>query len=368
MKYFFILGRNVELSIAELVCYLEKVGNEILILEKKRNGILVDLKNELDSGIIDFFGGVIAFGKVLCEIGNLGEMEIYAGEKGKFNYVLWDFSENADEVRDFLKKRFRQDKLKAIEKKLTGKINIQKGKSVENLVSNLIEEEYFVFDDCFGKIDERCNYSKIEERDMKKPVRREELAISPRLAKIMINLSKVEKDAKLLDCFSGIGVVLQEALLQGIKVVGIDKDKNAVEDCKKNLEWFNFSKKDYELINSDSRNIKIPFCDVLVSEPDLGETLKKIPSEGKARKILNGFENLMIAVLNNCKKSVKGRFVFTSPYIKISNKKERVSCNCNKILKRTGLKLSKINFVENPIQEFRKDKVVGREIFVLEKN
>lgn len=367
MKYFFILGRNLELSLAEIVCYLEKTGNKILSLEKKKNSVLIDVEKELDENVVDFFGGVIGFGKVLKEfkgVEDLEEVEVYYSEKNKFNYVIWDFSDFTDDVRDFLKQRFKQDKLKAVEKKLTGRVKIQQGKELENLNSNLVDEEFFVFDNFFGKINQRCDYENIEKRDMKKPVRRSELAISPRLAKIMINLSGIEKGEKLLDCFCGVGVVLQEALLQDVKVVGVDKDKKAIDSCEKNLKWFGFDKENYFLINSDSQKVKLPKCDVLVSEPDFG-TLKKMPTIEKAEKTLRNFESLMIEVLNNCKKIVKKRFVFSAPYIKTL--KDRKGCDIERILKKTGLRLVENEFFENGIKEFRKDKIVGREIFILQK-
>ena len=53
-----------------------------------------------------------------------------------------------------------------------------------------------------------------------------------RLAKILINLSEVKDEEILLDPFCGIGVILEEALLQNINVIGIDKDKKAVDRCK----------------------------------------------------------------------------------------------------------------------------------------
>ena len=67
----------------------------------------------------------------------------------------------------------------------------------------------------------------VKNRDMNKPVRREALAISPRLSKILINLSEAKPHDKLLDPFCGIGGILAEALIKRINVHGIDKDKMA---------------------------------------------------------------------------------------------------------------------------------------------
>ncbi len=346
MKYLFILGRNLELSISEIKNYLEKTNRKILNNSLNKNGFLVEIDKKLNENEIDFLGGIISIGEVVCEIKDLDKIEIYLGEKNNINYSVWNFSEKFNEIRDYLKKRFRKEKLKAV------------FKPSEN--SSKVDEEYFVFEDYFGKIVQKCDYKNLEKRDMNKPIRRESLAISPRLAKIMINLSQVKENETLLDCFCGIGVILQEALLQNIRVIGIDKNKNAISGAQQNLNWFSFLKENYKLINFDSKKVEVTKANVLVSEPDLGEVLKKIPTKEKAERILNGFENLMIGVLNNLKKVVSERIVFTSPLIRIG--KKRIGCNIEKICELTGLKL-----IEGSFDDFREKQIVGRRIFVLGK-
>jgi len=391
MKYLFILGRNVELSLAEVFSYFEKEENEILDYEIRNNSILLKVKKPLGK-IIDNFGGVIAIGEVFCEgapqaytdksskkistkgdekelLNLLEKREIYFGEKNKINYCIWNFSEeeSMQNISEYLKKRFRSEKLKAVEKTLTGTIQLQSGESVEKLNSKLIDEEFFLFEKeklYFGKISEKCNYEELEKRDMARPVRRESLSISPRLVKIMINLSQVRKSEILLDSFCGVGVVLQEALLQGIRVIGIDNDKKAIDGAKENLKFLNFADEKYKLINWDSSTAKISEVNVLVTEPDFGETLKKIPTKDKAKRMLENYENLMIKVLDNLSNLVLGKIVFTAPFIRIG--KKRVGCDIEKILEKTGLKLSEIKNIKFPIPEFRYNQIVGRQIFVLE--
>lgn len=371
MKYLFILGRNPDLSIAEIKAFFGREQNRILDYSLKDNAMLIDLDFPIEKKIINKFGGVIAIGEVICSgknnevVNELDKKEIYSGEKNNFNYVVWNFSKNTNKIEEYLKKRFRNEKLKAAQKKISSELVLQSGEKVRNLQSRrLIDEEYFLFEsqgkEYFGRIVERSNYEEIEKRDMEKPIRREELSISPRLAKIMINLSQAKENEKLVDCFCGIGVILQEALLQDIKVIGIDRDEKAIEGAKKNLEWGNFPKENYKLINFDSRKVKIEDADVIASEPDLGEILKKIPAEKKAREIIESYEKLIVGVLNNLKKNISGRIVLTAPLINILKKK--VSCSIEKILNETGLRL-----VEGfPIPESRKEQFVGREIYVLE--
>lgn len=366
MKYLFILGRNVELSVLEIESFFEKEKINFKIISKVNNGILVETSKRLETGIVNKFGGVVSIGEVLFSgnidkiIEELDKTSLYEGKSNKLNYVIIDFNgKNLDDISFYLKKRFRQEKLKATEKKLTGNIKMQTGETISKVSSNLINEQYFLFENNFGKIIEKYDYVSVEKRDMGKPVRRSELSISPRLAKILINISGVRKGETLLDPFCGIGVILQEALLQNIKVIGVDKDKTAIHDAKLNLEWFNLPKNNYRLIGTDSSKVKISKVDAIATEPDLGELQKRVPSKEKVKEILSSFERLMINVLKNLKGNVKGKIVFTSPLIQ--TEKQRFSCDINKIISETGLKLLHV-----PINEFRENSIVGRTIFIME--
>ncbi len=361
MKYLFVLGRNPKLSILEIKGFIKRTNNKILKESVRENGLLLDLENTLDAGTIDILGGTLSIGIVLGNFKDIDKKEIYFGTRNNFNYIIWDFSENTDDISQYLKKRFRSEKFKATEKKLSGSIKDQNENIIRKFSSNLIDEEYFVFEDFFGRIVQRCNYKEIERRDMQKPVRREDLSISPRLAKIMINLSEVKEGETLLDPFCGIGVILIESLESGIKTVGIDKDGKAIDGASKNLKWFKFSKDNYKLNNNDSSKIQVKPADVLVSEPDFGKTLKKVPEKKNAELMIKQFEKLMIEVLNNLKGSIVGKFVFTTPCIRIG--KKRIGCNFESICTETKLRLEE----EFPVEEFRKNQIVGRHIVVLKK-
>ncbi len=372
MEYLFILGRNPKLSIAEIADYFEN-SNPVIEFSVKKNGMLAEFEKKIPANTINNLGGTIAIGEILAS-GNIDEIkkhlqkiEIYFGSKNNFNYAVWNFSDEPfyNKILEYLKERFKSEKFKSSKKNLSGRLKLQEGGEI-SIPNSLTEEEYFVHKKneriFFGRIIEKANYKEIEERDIKKPVRREELAISPRLAKIMINLSQVNEGQTLVDPFCGIGGILQEALLRKIKVIGIDSDSDAISGAKENLAWANFQKKDFVLINSNSSKLSIINSNVLVSEPDLGETLKYPPAKNKAREIINNYEDLMVKVLKNLENKISGRIVFTAPYIKLITG-ERSGCNVQKIISQTRLKLHK-NF---PIAEFREGQVVGRQIFVLEK-
>jgi tRNA G10 N-methylase Trm11 len=227
---------------------------------------------------------------------------------------------------------------------------------------------YCIFENNFGVIEDISDTEDAEKRDMGKPVRRNELAIPPRLAKILINLSGVKENQTLADPFCGIGVILQEALLNGIDVIGIDRDKKAIENCSRNLKWLekNYSiKSRYRLINNDSKTVRLSRIDAVACEPNLGKVLKKAPKKHEALQTLEHFEILLIAVLNNMKRYLNyGKIAFTAPSIQAGG--SRISCNIQKIMHRTGLKLADID-VDFPLKEERDGQLVAREIYVLEK-
>ncbi len=363
MKYLFILGRNVDLSVAEIKAFLEKEGINFKIISKVKNGLLIETQRFL-RGIVEKLGGTISIGEVLAEgdIEKLNTRPLYNVKGNKLNYVILDFNgKDMDRVSFYFKNRFRKEGLKATEKKPTGRIKMQSGEEIPKVSSSLIDEQYFAFENNFGRIIEESDFEKIEKRDMGKPVRRNELSISPRLAKILINLAQLKQGGTLLDPFCGIGTILQEALLQNMKVIGIDKDKKAIDCSELNLKWFNFRKENYKLINEDSSKAKIPDVDAIATEPDLGELQRRIPSVEKAREITGKFEKMMVSVLRNLKKNVKGRIVFTAPLVHVG--KERISCNIDSIRLQAGMKIVK-GF---PINEFRENSIVGRTIVVLDK-
>jgi tRNA G10 N-methylase Trm11 len=374
MKYFFLLGRNPELSVAEVLSYFESHGNAIEDFEVINNGMLFEVKKEF-MGSANDFGGVIAMGKVLAYgnpdeiVSKLDEIMLYEGTENKFNYVVYDYGEEevVDVVRDYLKDRFREEKIKASEKNLSGSMTLQSGEKVATLESPLVSEQFFVFSDSkeidyFGKIIGSYDSQSQERRDMDKPVRRPELAIPPKIAKIMINLSGIKNGGRLLDPFCGIGVILSESLIMGLSIIGIDRDEKAIGGARENLIWGKFDNNKFKLIKGDSRRYGLnESVDVIVSEPDLGDLLTKTPTEKRAQETMRNFENLMIDMIRNFKKNINGRVVFSAPYIRLHTKK-RVGCDGEKIALETGLRLNE-NF---PISDYRKDQIVGREIFVLE--
>lgn len=98
------------------------------------------------------------------------------------------------------------------------------------------------------------------------------ISLHPRLARALVNLSRVKKGESLLDPFCGTGGILIEASMIGVKAKGSDIDPRMVEGCKKNLAKFNMG--DAEVFQSDIGKIKetISKVDAIATDPPYGKS------------------------------------------------------------------------------------------------
>ena len=359
MKYFFILGRNPELSRAEILAYLtarSRTHKEILFEEN----LLILETNEDEKFDIQEFGGTVHIGKITFE-GEPLELEKYINEteiipSDKFSYGIFG---NKDP--EALKEIFKKRKKKATQKHGKKQIKFQNGEK-----QDFPKADFYIF---FHQIQSKVylgittqtyNNSDVKKRDMQKPIRRESLAISPRLSKILINLSGAKPHALMLDPFCGIGGILQEALAKKINVYGIDKDKQATMGAQQNIKWlaqnYNIQNK-YTIENKDSRNTPDLQFTAIATETPLGKTLRKKPSDNEAKQIIQNFEAYIIPILKKLKKVKKSsaKIAITFPVVKVFH------ADAAKIAEKTDLKIH-----TNPILESREDQFISRDIVVLQ--
>jgi tRNA G10 N-methylase Trm11 len=264
--------------------------------------------------------------------------------------------------------KFTQDGIKAQVKRTRKNLHLQSGDSIELAKA---DKEFFFYKTekdliFFGEATEAYSYTDVKARDMRKPVRRESLSISPRLAKILINLTQSQPGQLLLDPFCGIGAILQEAMAKGINVYGVDKDPLAIANAQRNLKWFS---KEYEvegtfrLMNEDSSKIKNITPDAIATESPLGEVVRRKLTNHAAEEYVRKFERAIIPVLRNLKNIKKpyAKIAMTIPFVRES------FINMEYLCRQTGLRICKIaDDINFPIKEYREDQFVSREIVVLE--
>ena len=360
MKWFFILGRNPLLSRKEVLAYLRARGRNHKEIFFDENLLMVETSEE-EKFDIQEFGGVLKLGEIVFE-----------GEESEFkNFVLGNELVPSDKFTyavfgnlelEILKEKFKKEKKRAVLKHGRNQMELEGGKKINVSMNSDFSIFLYGFEDkiYFGLTTQDYDSLKIKERDMEKPVRRESLAISPRLGKILVNLSEAKPGDLLLDPFCGVGGILQEALLKRIKVYGIDNDSSAIDGAKENLNWM---KKKYGFNESfvlkvgDSRKVDDLQFGAVATETPLGKVLKKKPDNNEAKQIIQNFEAFIIPILRRLKnsKKFKAKIAITFPVIR------NFRVNVDKISDKVGMKI----FLE-PIKESRKDQFISRDIVVFE--
>ena len=79
---------------------------------------------------------------------------------------------------------------------------------------------------------------KLREREPTKRPFFSPVTLSPKMARALINLSRAERGAKLLDPFCGTGAILIEAALMGVNPIGTDFDPKMIDGTRENLDFY----------------------------------------------------------------------------------------------------------------------------------
>ncbi|MFH1376403.1 MAG: DNA methyltransferase [Candidatus Woesearchaeota archaeon] len=368
--YVFVLGRDPELSFLELISYF-KVNNINYELKKCNDEIAVFSLDKFDySKAISRLGGIIKIGLVVSEE-NFDDINVYDGTKNKLNYCIGVYGKSKlfEKFEDYLKKWFKENKIKANRKKKE-KLSFDPRDMNKNIL------EFILFDNCVSKTVAVSNPSEYKKRDDERPYNDFVKSISIRLAKILINLSQAKENSILLDPFCGMGIILQEALLMNINVFGVELEKDTSKSALKNIKFtvdkYKINKR-FKIYNNDVVNINKIFkknsIDCVVSEPFLGPYLKKIPTREEALKIISNLNELYSKFFNSLKDVLKknGKVAIIFPMFK--TKSGRVKIDFDELFRKTGFKIVKLcDNIKLPIM-YKKDKsIIDREIYVLERD
>lgn len=366
-NHIFIPGKNWKLSLAEFSSFLQtrKINFEMYSISKEF--FAIGNEPERDFNDIDSLGGFIKIGKINTEIStkDLENASILKNKEAKnriskeieSNNLIRDLFENpsrkivfgvsvycAENSLRTNTRRIQRFVGSIVKRELDrhGKksnfigfprdrkypqlshIEVLKRKLVENKAEILLcidKEQTFV-----ATTSAVHNPFEFQKRDVGKPVQRKIFAISPRLARIIINLAACTEGNTLLDPFCGVGTILQEALLSKAKTIGVDINRWCVEATNRNLQWL---KNEYSLKNAEFRVLQGDVAklsqkmgrkqvDCVATEPDLGPALRQMPTTAYATRIVKKLEPLYFTLLEEAWNVLReeGRLVFTSPYIK----------------------------------------------------
>ncbi|AUB61304.1 MAG: TIGR01177 family methyltransferase [Methanobacterium sp.] len=94
-------------------------------------------------------------------------------------------------------------------------------------------------------------------------------SMSPKLARGMVNLTRIRMGETLLDPFCGTGGILIEAGIIGARVIGTDIDYKMVKGSIENLQHCGIH--DYQVFQEDARKLELPSkVDAIVTDPPYG--------------------------------------------------------------------------------------------------
>lgn len=306
-EYLFVLGRDAELSKLELKSVFEKEF-------KHESSKCVIIELDKAPNVMNF-GGIIKVGII--------EDIAYLGENNTFFWGISDYDKNgeADFLRKDLQKKFKKEGLKAVFKKDAERPSV---------VCKLGLFDVILCDGFIARTVSCFDPSEIIQREKSKPETDFLISSSVRLARIMINLSKAKKDEILLDPFCGVGTILQEGLLKGLKVIGIESDAETAKKCKRNLHWL--KRTGWEVFKNNSRNLSkvVISCDVCVTEPFMGPFLDNIPTRKQAFRTKVNLDSLYESIFSEIYEVLKpeGLFVFVMPSFR-TNKNEIIKLSFN---------------------------------------
>ena len=153
------------------------------------------------------------------------------------------------------------------------KVNLSKPKSLIRIVA--FENKFFI---AIEKI--KLNKKHFEESKPHKRPFFHPGSMNPKLARCMVNLSRVKEDDLLLDPFCGTGGILIEAGLIGCKVVGSDIYWKMKNGTAINLEHYGIT--DYRTFNLDVRELKMyEKVAAVVTDPPYGISTSTGDIEGE---------------------------------------------------------------------------------------
>ncbi|MEM5814436.1 MAG: methyltransferase domain-containing protein [Candidatus Aenigmatarchaeota archaeon] len=341
-EFVFILGKNAELSKAEIESYLKARSidfeaadgsEEFLVVRAER--LPVEMAKEL--------GGTLKTGEAVFSSGREEMAELADEIKRKVNFdplflslpdkPLFAVSAYGDRNDAVFLAEFFKNALKNYVKGPSYVHLAERESAVSHtdIIKKKILQKGFEMLACRGGLFWLAKTTAVHDpfefrkRDLERPAQRAIYSIPPRLARMMVNLSGITEGV-LLDPFCGVGSILQEAALAGLQIRGVDIDAKAVEGCKKNLAWLEKECKisigglDEKISVWDARRLAERFSansiDAVVTEPYLGEPLKEKPSESEARKILERLGPLFEESIREMAKVLKqkGRIVIVSPF------------------------------------------------------
>ncbi|MCR5700051.1 MAG: methyltransferase domain-containing protein [Candidatus Saccharibacteria bacterium] len=284
MKYLAILGRQPEISIAEL----EALD---FPLDIDRLGGTLKLAVELEAKPLEYLRK-LPEGKITLGVSDYSEK---ATQKSATNEAL--------KLKKILVRQGRS--VRVVE---NHEATLSTATSLHNGLSGKNERkvELIKTDRGWYRVIGVQDIEAYAKRDQARPARDAKVGmLPPKLAQILINLcGPLKPGATILDPFCGTGVVLQEALLMGYRAYGTDINDRMVKYSKKNLEHFKFT--DFKLEVGDAAAHKwSERIDAVACEGYLGKPMSEVPTEMELKEQKQECQAIILGFLKNLAGQIK---------------------------------------------------------------
>jgi len=163
----------------------------------------------------------------------------------------------------------------------------------------------------------------MKQRGVQKPVPHPDIALSPRLARTLVNIAGLKPGQTLLDPFCGSGTILVEAYGKSLRCLGLDSRASRVQETRENIRWSigGVTDRGYDVRKGDARELSRILrgtkVDAIVTEPLLLPRLEARPKTATARAMIAQSANVYDDALASMAESIRseGKIVVVVPVI-----------------------------------------------------
>lgn len=272
-KYLFELsGENSELAIEEITALFETEKAKLKVLKQFNNFILGE-SSLSEAGVSRLMARSSLVWKAAILVKELPSLLLAELDKINWSFVKTPFCVRVEDLTGLARAK--------LEARLAGPIYdyfVHHDKKPDILV-NLNNPKTTVLFILTNKINyvtkllwkaEKGRF--LQREPIKKPAFHP-TSLRPKLARLLINLSRAKKSSTLLDPFCGVGSVLVESAILGIKPMGTDIDTRMIKDSATNLKFYKLNAK---LQQGNALNLVQSFknssIDAIATDPPYGRS------------------------------------------------------------------------------------------------
>lgn len=392
-EYLFLLGRQPELSIAEL----ESIFSATHIKPITTQWVMVSYDADIMS-VLPRIGGTIKVVSIYKKNGNETDLNTLIQKRAEFVFdrkLTFGISYYDQKTKD------KQVLAKALQLKKRLKethhsVRIVPSKNARlssaQIIHNKLTNPKYGFEAVLIHLRNQTVIGHtIYEQDIEEYTKKDRLRphrdakvgmLPPKLAQIIINLAAGDQtpsgDLMILDPFCGTGVILQEAYLMGFSVYGSDLSERMVEYSSNNMLWaqqeFIVTPNTTQQVITEIGNATIhhwnPIPHIVAGETYLGQPLSKLPEQSVLDPIMKFCNTLHLETLQNLHTQLpkNSTLCLAVPAWKKTNQHGFYHLKMLDHLEKIGYTRKKFVHVSNErLIYHREDQVVGREIVVLQK-